>query len=108
MSSPTMQSNDARIARIEANPKYQELRHTRNRLGWIFTILMLLAYYGFIGLIAFDKEFLARPIGNGVSTIGIPIALGLMVFTVVLTGIYVRIANRKFDRLTKEVLEETA
>lgn len=108
MSSPTAQATDARIARIEANPKYKLLCEKRNRLGWTFTILMLIAYYGFIGLIAFDKEFLARPIGNGVSTIGIPIALGLMVFTVVLTGIYVRKANGEFDKLTHEVLEESA
>lgn len=108
MSSPNAQSTDPRIARIEANPRYQALVKKRNRLGLIFTILMLVAYYGYIGLIAFDKEFLARPIGNGVSTIGIPIALGLMVFTVVLTGIYVRKANNEFDKATHDVLEESA
>ena len=47
-------SNDRIVARIEANPQYQELRRKRNSLGWTLTILMLVVYYGFIGLIAFD------------------------------------------------------
>ena len=94
------------LARIQANPKYQALRRTRNRLGWTLTSLMLLAYYGYVGLIAFDKEFLARRIGEGVTTLGIPIAIALIVFTVVITAYYVWRANREFDRLTAEVLKE--
>jgi uncharacterized membrane protein (DUF485 family) len=30
---------------------------------------MLIVYYGYIALIAFDKKFLAQPIGTGVTTI---------------------------------------
>lgn len=107
MSSQTTPTADPRIAHIAANPKYRRLRRQRNRLGWSLTLLVLIAYYGFIGLIAFDKAFLGRPIGDGVSTIGIPIALGLMVFTIVLTGVYVRRANGEFDRLNKTILEES-
>ena len=98
--------NDPVVARIEANPKYQELKRKRSSFGWILTILMLVVYYGFIGLIAFDKEFLARPIGSGVTTLGIPIGLGVIVFTVVITGLYVRRANDEYDRLTAEILED--
>ena len=94
------------LARIQANPKYQLLRRTRNRLGWTLTTLMLLAYYGYVGLIAFDKEFLARRIGSGVTSLGIPIAMGLILFTVLITAYYVWRANREFDRLTEEVLKE--
>ena len=69
---------------------------------------MLVVYYGYIGLIAFDKEFLAMPIGAGVTSLGIPIGMGVIVFSVIITGIYVRRANNEFDRLTKEVLEDAA
>ena len=100
-------THDPRINRIAASPVYQELKRKRNRLGWMLTLVMLLAYFGYIGLIAFDKSFLAQPIGGGVSTIGIPIAIGLMVFTIAITGFYVRRANRDFDRLAAQVLEET-
>lgn len=98
--------NDSIVARIEANPKYHALRRKRNRFGWTLTALMMLVYYGYIALIAFDKSFLAQPIANGVTTIGIPMGLGVIVFTVVITGIYVRRANSEYDRLTAEILKE--
>ena len=98
--------NDPVVARIVANPKYQELKRKRSSFGWLLTVLMLLVYYGYIGLIAFDKELLARPLGAGVTTLGIPIGLGVIVFTVVITGLYVRRANDEYDRLTAEILED--
>ncbi|MEE7545675.1 DUF485 domain-containing protein [Xanthomonas sp. Kuri4-1] len=99
-------TNDELIARIDANPKYHALKRQRNTLGWTLTVLMLLAYYGYIGLIAFDKSFLAQPLGQGVTSLGIPIAIGVMVFTIIITAIYVRRANNTYDRLTAEILEE--
>ena len=99
-------ATDLIVARIEANPKYHELRRKRNRLGWTLTVLMLIVYYGFIGMIAFDKAFLAQPIGDGVTTIGIPIAFGVIVFTILITGIYVYRANSEYDRLTVEILKD--
>ena len=102
------ENRDPMVARIEANPAYQELKRKRSSFGWILTILMLVVYYGFIGLIAFDKEFLARPIGSGVTTLGIPIAFGVIIFTIVITGLYVRRANSEYDRLTAQILEEAA
>jgi uncharacterized membrane protein (DUF485 family) len=97
---------DPVVGKIEANPKYVELRSKRNRIGWLLTVFMMVVYYGYIALIAFDKEFLARPIGNGVTTIGIPMGIGVIVFTIIITGIYVRRANSEFDRLTAEILKE--
>lgn len=102
------ENRDPMVARIEANPAYQELKRKRSSFGWILTLLMLVVYYGFIGLIAFDKEFLARPIGSGVTTLGIPIAFGVIIFTIVITGLYVRRANSEYDRLTAKILEEAA
>ncbi len=98
---------DAVTARIRANPKYQELKRKRNVFGWSLAVCMLVVYYGYIALIAFNKEFLSQPIGGGVTTIGIPIGMGVIVFTIVITGIYVRRANGEFDRLTREILEES-
>lgn len=97
---------DPMVARIEANPKYHELKRKRSSFGWLLTVLMLLVYYGYIGLIAFDKELLAQPLGAGVTTLGIPIGLGVILFTVVITGLYVRRANDEYDRLTAEILED--
>jgi uncharacterized membrane protein (DUF485 family) len=94
------------LAKIQANPKYQTLKARRTRFGWILTVVMLIAYFGYIGLIAFDKAFLARPIGSGVTSLGIPVGIGLILFTVLLTGVYVWRANGEYDRLTREIIEE--
>ena len=100
--------SDSIVARIEANPKYHELRRKRNTFGWSLTALMLLVYFGYIALIAFNKPFLAQPIGSGVTSLGIPIGLGVIIFTIVITGIYVNRANGEYDRLTAEILKEAA
>lgn len=92
--------------RIRANPKYLRLVQARGRFGWILTILMLIVYYGYIALIAFDKEFLAQPIGTGVTTLGIPIGVGVILFAIIITSIYVHRANTEFDALTEEILKE--
>lgn len=89
--------------RIEADPNYQLLRTTRSRFGWSLTIAMMVVYYGFILLIAFRKDLLAAPIGGGVTTWGIPIGFGVIVFTIAITAIYVRRANSEFDELTEKV-----
>ncbi|MDR7380014.1 uncharacterized membrane protein (DUF485 family) [Rhodoferax ferrireducens] len=99
---------DPIVARIEANPKYHELRRKRGTFGWTLTALMMFVYYGYIALIAFNKPFLSQPIGAGVTTIGIPIGLGVIVFTILITGLYVRRANSEYDRLTAEILKDAA
>lgn len=92
--------------RIAADPNYQTLKSTRMRFGWTLTVAMLVVYYGFILLIAFSKGVLATPIGSGVMTWGIPIGFGVIIFTVAITAIYVRRANREFDALTEKVKRE--
>lgn len=98
--------SDPVVDKIQSNPKYLELRRKRNRFGWWLTALMMVVYYGYIALIAFNKPFLAQPIGGGVTTIGIPIGLGVIVFTILITAFYIRRANSEFDRLTAEIIRE--
>jgi len=93
-------------ARIQANPKYQELRRKRNGFGWALTLAMMVVYYGYIALIAFNKPFLSQPMGSGVTTIGVPIGMGVIVFTIIITGLYVRRANSEYDALTRAILEQ--
>lgn len=100
--------SDPVVDKILKNPKYQELQSKRNSFGGLLTVLMLIVYYGFIALIAFNKPFLAQPMGAGVTSIGIPIGMGVIVFTIVITGIYVRRANSEYDALTKEILKDAA
>ena len=89
--------------RIASHPKYRELKAKRSSFGWLLTILMMIVYYGFISLVAFDKALLAQKLGAGVMTLGVPIGFGVIIFTIVITGIYVRRANSEFDDLTEEI-----
>jgi uncharacterized membrane protein (DUF485 family) len=93
--------------RIANHPRYLELKAKRSRFGWWLTLAMMVVYYGFIVLVAFDKPFLATRLGEGVMTVGMPIGLFVIVFTVVITGIYVRRANSEFDALTEQINKET-
>lgn len=92
--------------RISAHPQYQALKASRSSFGWILTILMMVVYYGFILLVAFDKELLAARLGAGVTTLGIPVGAGVILFTVVITAIYVRRANSRFDAMTEQIVRE--
>lgn len=95
--------DDDLVQRIASNPKYQELKAKRSSYGWWLTLAMMVVYYGFILLVAFNKPFLSQRMGEGVMTIGIPIGFGVIVFTIVITAIYVRRANKEFDDLTAEI-----
>lgn len=96
------------VEKVKANPKYHQLVSTRNSYGWIMTILMLVVYYGYILMIAFNKEFLAQKMGAGVTSIGIPIGVGVILFTIIITGIYVRRANSEFDAMKEEIIREAS
>jgi uncharacterized membrane protein (DUF485 family) len=92
-------------ARILNDPKYHELKDKRTRFGLWLTVAILVVYYGFILLVAFNKPFLATRIGEGVTTIGMPLGLGVIVFTIVITAIYVRRANGEYDDLAEQVAQ---
>ena len=95
------------VTKIVANPKYQRLISTRSRFGWLLTAIMLVVYYGYIGIIAFDKDLFSQRLGDGVMTVGIPVGFGVIIFTILITGFYVRRANTEFDALTDEIIEES-
>ena len=91
------------VARIAAHPKYHELKAKRSSFGWWLTLAMMVVYFGFILLVAFNKEFLSQKLGAGVMTVGIPVGFGVIVFTVVITAIYVKRANGEFDDLVDAI-----
>ncbi len=92
---------------IEQNPKYQELVRRRTSLAIALSVTMLAIYLGFILLVAYAPKFLATPLAGGVTTIGIPIGLFVIISAFVLTGYYVKRANSTFDSLTREIVQES-
>jgi uncharacterized membrane protein (DUF485 family) len=85
------------LERLADDPRYRRLVARRGRLGAVLTAIMLVVYFGFVLLVAFDKPLLARSMSGGATSIGIPVGLGVILLAIVLTGIYVRAANREFD-----------
>jgi uncharacterized membrane protein (DUF485 family) len=95
------------LDRVTKNPKFLEFVAVRNRYGIIMSIISAAAYYGFILLVAYNKEFLAQKLGPGMTTsIGVPMGVGVIVFTIVLTWIYVRRANGEFDETNARIIAE--
>lgn len=99
--------NEDLVARIESNPKYRELVSKRTSYSIILSILMIVNYYGYILLIAFNKEWLGTKLGAGMTTsIGIPLGLAVIIVTIILTNVYVRRANTEFDDLNAAIVKE--
>ncbi len=95
------------VARVKSNPKYQELVSQRSAFAKLLTIIMLVIYYGFILVIAFNPGLLATPLGpNTKITLGIPVGIAVIVSAFILTGIYVVRANSRFDELIQQVKED--
>jgi uncharacterized membrane protein (DUF485 family) len=95
------------LDRVTANPKFHEFIAMRSRYSIIMAIISAAAYYGFILLVAYNKEFLATKLGAGMTTsVGVPIGVGVIVFTIVLTWIYVRRANTEFDATNEAIISE--
>jgi uncharacterized membrane protein (DUF485 family) len=68
----------------------------RWRVALSLTIAMMVVYFGFILLVAFDKPLLGRPIAPGLS-LGILLGVLVIVAAWVLTWVYVHWANTHYD-----------
>ena len=98
--------DESTTRRIADSPRFVELTRKREAFSWLLSLIMLVIYYGFIVLIAFWPQLLAQPISaSGVTTLGFPLGIGVILSAIVLTGIYVYRANGEFDRLTREIVE---
>ncbi|AEX50348.1 putative membrane protein [Rahnella aquatilis CIP 78.65 = ATCC 33071] len=99
--------NDLIYQRVVSNPRFRELVQKRSRFAWLLSGITLVLYVAFILLIAFVPQWLGTPLYDGATiTRGIPVGVGLIVISFVLTGIYVVRANGEFDRLTADIIRE--
>ncbi|HVT61568.1 MAG TPA: DUF485 domain-containing protein [Thermoanaerobaculia bacterium] len=76
--------------------EFKSLVKKRWTVSIVLTILLFVVYYGYIILVAVNKPFLAQKIGE-VTTLGIPIGVGVIIAAWVLTAIYVVWANNTYD-----------
>jgi len=99
--------DETTVERIRKNPKFEDLVRKKSRLSQMLLMIILVIYYGFILLIAFAPGALGTPIASGrVMTVGIPLAVFVIISAFVLTGIYAFRANTEFDKITRELIED--
>lgn len=73
-----------------------QLARARFRLVATLTALMIVLYFGFVSLVAFNKPLLAHRITDGL-TLGILLGALVIVLSWIMTWIYVRWANKHYD-----------
>ena len=78
------------------NESLQSLAKARWRIAIALTSVMIVMYFGFISLIAYNKEFLARRVAPGLS-VGILLGVLVIIGSWLLTWVYVRWANGHYD-----------
>jgi len=96
------------VERIQSNPSYIELVSKRSSFAWKLTITILVVYYAFIMMLAFSPSTLGQSLSGGVTTVGIPVGIAIIVFAFTITGVYVKRANGEFDDLTNKLKEDLA
>ncbi|WP_301123237.1 DUF485 domain-containing protein [Mycolicibacterium fortuitum] len=90
---------------MQASPEFQELRTRLRRFVFPMTAFFLVWYALYVALGAFAHDFMAiRVVGN--INIGLLIGLGQFLTTFLITGLYVRFANRELDPRATAIREE--
>ncbi len=69
----------------------------RWRVGAVLTVVMMAGYFGFIGLVALAKPTAGTLLADGGLSVGIVVGAAVIVLAPLLTAVYVRWANRRYD-----------
>jgi uncharacterized membrane protein (DUF485 family) len=81
---------------IQASPEFAELRRKLRRFVFPMTAFFLAWYATYVLLGAFAHDFMAIKVSGNIN-VGLLIGLGQFVTTFIITGLYVRFANRELD-----------
>ena len=89
--------NDSRV---------KELIKKQDFLSNFFTFLVLLIYFSFIIIIAFNPIFFSQTYNDMVITYGIICGFSIIIFSIILTFIYVLVSNKMLDGLRNQILND--
>jgi uncharacterized membrane protein (DUF485 family) len=102
---------DADVKKIDRDvldsPEFRMLVWRRWRVSLLLTLFLFLLYYGYILLIAGNRQLVSRTV-LGSTTIGILLAAGVIAGAWVLTAAYVVWANRHYDPAVSRLRERVA
>lgn len=91
---------------IRQLPEYAALTRARKKIMWPLSLATIVAYFALILTIAFNPTVLGNPVGEGATSIGVVLGLGVILFCMVITGIYVYYANRVLEPLTRAIVQK--
>lgn len=92
---------------MQASPEFQELRSRLRSFVFPMTAFFLIWYATYVMLGAFAHDFMAIHVFGNVN-VGLLIGLGQFLTTFVITGLYVRFANRELDPRAAAIRAEMA
>lgn len=81
---------------VDRHARLRAVAAARWKVAIALTGAMIVLYFGFVMLIAFDKPLLGRLLAPGLS-LGIVLGAGVIVCSWLLTWVYVRWANTRYD-----------
>jgi uncharacterized membrane protein (DUF485 family) len=81
---------------IVTSKEFRSLVAKRWTVSLVLLATLFATYYGYIVLIATNKELVSRKIGE-VTTLAIPLGVAVIFVAWVLTALYVSWANRSYD-----------
>jgi len=99
--------NDATLHPIQSHPDYQRLVSRKQRLTAWATLAVLTLYYGFTLLLAFAPGLMARPLGGESISLGLWLAVAVIVLCFALTAFFVHKSNQ-LDPLADTLKKEFA
>jgi len=89
------------------HPKFKQLVSDRSRLSVSFSLLICIGYGIFVIGMSYFPAWMSTPTSDGSSiSYGIMMAIFLIIFGVLCSGLYMKKANNEFDSLKRELLEE--
>ncbi|MGX9787341.1 DUF485 domain-containing protein [Mycobacterium sp. MMS18-G62] len=98
-------SGGGQFVEIQASPEFQELRSRLRRFVFPMSAFFLVWYGTYVFLGAFAHDFMAIKVWGNIN-VGLLIGLGQFLTTFVITGIYVRFANRELDPRAEAIRAE--
>ena len=81
---------------VQQSPEFADLRRTLRRFVFPMTAFFLIWYATYVLLGAFAHDFMATKVWGNIN-IGLIIGLSQFLTTFLITGLYVRFANRQLD-----------
>ncbi|WP_411273017.1 DUF485 domain-containing protein [Daejeonella sp.] len=97
--------NETKTNEILQSPAFRKLVKNRWNISLTFTFLMLFVYIGFLMVVAYKKDTLKLPVGDSLN-LAIIVGIGIIIFSWLITGVYVYWANNYYDAAVKEIKKD--